>query len=115
MGQEIMIPIVLFIATAAVLIAHISARHRERMAVIEKGMASDDIKALYAREVRRTPFSSLKWGILFLMTGLAVLIGNYLHAVYYVEEGVIIGLVCLFVGIGLVLFYVVAGKKLAQD
>ena len=111
---ELFIPIVLFIATAAVIITYISAKHRERMTIIEKGMSSEDIKALYARDVRRSPLGSLKWGLLFVMAGLAVLVGNFLHQQFYVDEGVIIGLVCLFVGIGLVLFYALAAKKMTQ-
>lgn len=112
--SELMIPIVLFIAAAAVLITYISAKHRERMSMIGKGMSSDDIKALYARETTRSPLGSLKWGILFVMAGLAVLVGNVLHSVYFVDEGVIIGMICLFVGVGLVLFYLLAAKKLSQ-
>ena len=112
--SELIIPVVLFIAIAAVLITYISARHRERMSMIDKGMTSEDIKALYTREVHRSPLNSLKWGILFVMAGLAVLVGNYLHAQYYVDEGVIIGMICLFVGIGLVVFYGLAAKKMSQ-
>jgi CBS domain containing-hemolysin-like protein len=113
--SEIMIPIVLFIAAAAVFITYISAKHRERMSMIAKGMSSEDIKALYTRETKSNPLGSMKWGILFIMAGLAVLIGNYLHNVLFVDEGVIIGMICLFVGIGLLLFYGLAARKLGQQ
>jgi hypothetical protein len=112
--SELLVPIVMFIAAGAVLITYISAKHRERMSMIEKGMSSEDIKALYTRDVRRSPLGSLKWGILFVMAGLAVLVGNLLHSLYYVDEGVIVGMVCLFVGAGLVVFYLLAAKKLGQ-
>ena len=80
--------------------------------MIQKGLSSDEIRAMYTRgEVRRDPFTSLKWGILFLLTGLAILLGNYLHRQFAVGEDFILGLVVLFVGIGLLLFYVIAGKK----
>ena len=112
--SEVIIPVVLFIAIAAILISYITSKHRERMAIITKGMASDDIKAIYTHEIKRSPLGSLKWGILFVMAGLAVLVGNYLRDRFYVEDGVVIGLVCLFVGIGLVLFYALATKKIGQ-
>jgi CBS domain containing-hemolysin-like protein len=115
MNGEVMIPIIFFLAAGAVVIAFVSARHRERMSMIDKGMSSDDIKALYAREIKRSPYTSLKWGILFVMAGIGVLLGNYLHSMYYVDEGVSVGLICLFVGFGLVLFYLLAGRKLAQE
>ncbi len=83
--------------------------------MIEKGLSDDAMKALYSKkEWRRDPLSSLKWGLLFLLAGIAILLGNFLHVHFNLEEGAIIGLVCLFVGIGLVIFYSIASKKLSQ-
>ena len=110
--HEVAVPIVLFSAIAAVFFIWITGRHRERMSMIEKGLSSDEIKALYSRDVKRDPLNSLKWGLLFLLTGVAVMTGNFLHHQFEVEEGpVMIGTICLFVGIGLVLFYGIASKK----
>ncbi len=110
-GPEVLIPLVALVATAAVFITFFSSRNRERMAMIEKGLTSDEIKAMYSRDIRRDPLNSLKWGILFVLAGVAIMLGNYLHEHYGVEEGIIVGMVCLFVGIGLVAFYIVASKK----
>jgi di/tricarboxylate transporter len=113
-SEEVMIPITMFMSFAAVLIIWLITRHRERVTMIEKGLTSDEIKAMYHREIRRNPLTSLKWGILFVLAGVAIVLGNFLHAQYNTDEGVIIGLLCLFVGIGLVLFYNIASKKLNQ-
>lgn len=110
-GPEILIPLVFFISVAAIFITHITSRHRERMAMVEKGLSTDEIKAYFTREIRRDPFSSLKWGLLFVCVGLAVVLGNFLHQQYDVEEGVIIGLVCIFAGCGLLIYYGIASKK----
>jgi hypothetical protein len=110
--NEVMIPIVLFISAAAVLIMHITSRHRERLTMIEKGISSEDIKAMFARgQFRFNPLTTLKWGILAVFVGMATMIGNYIDQVYDVRDGVIIGLVILSAGIGLVLFYAIASKK----
>jgi hypothetical protein len=114
-GPEVLIPIIFLAGIAGVLITYITSRHKERMTMIERGMASEEIKALYSRDTsRRDPISSLKWGILFLFIGLAILLGNYLRAQFHVEEGVYFGLICLMAGIGLLLFYVIASKKTQQ-
>lgn len=113
-GEEVLVPLAFFIFLGAVIIAHVTARHKERMAMVEKGMSSEDIKALYVRQINHDPLSSLKWGILFVLAGIAVMLGNFLHEHYNVDDGAIIGLVCLFVGIGLVLFYSIASKKMNQ-
>lgn len=113
-GPEVLIPIIAFLSTAGVFIAYFSSRNRERMAMIEKGLSSDEIKAMYTRDIRRDPLNSLKWGILFVLGGIAMLLGNFLHERYGVEEGIIVGMVCLFVGIGLVTFYLITSKKTGQ-
>jgi len=112
-SDDFLIPIAFFIFLGAVILTAITSRHRERMAIVEKGLSSEDIKALYSRSTERNHLGSLKWGILFILGGAAILLGNFLHVQYNVEEGVIIGMVTLFVGIGLVLFYAIAGKKSA--
>ena len=75
-GEEVLIPIVAFIFFGGVIITYITSRHRERMAMVEKGMTSEDIKALYVRQINRDPLSSLKWGILLVLAGAAVLLGR---------------------------------------
>jgi hypothetical protein len=110
--SEVYIPIVLFISAAAVVIMHIASRHRERITMIEKGMSSEDIRAIFARgEYRSNPLGTLKWGILAVFVGLATLIGNYLDVQYGVRDGIVIGLIILFAGIGLVVYYAIAAKR----
>jgi len=110
--NEVYIPIVLFISAAAVVIMHIASRHRERLTMIEKGLSAEDIKSLFAREQRRdNSLGVLKWGILAIFVGAAVLIGNYLDSMYGLRDGIIIGLITLSGGLGLVVFYVIASKK----
>ena len=106
-----MVPIAFFLFLGGVIITHLTARHKERMAMVEKGMSSEDMKALYVRQLNRDPLSSLKWGILFVFAGVSLLLGQYLNQQYHIEEGAIVGLVILFVGVGLVLFYGIASKK----
>lgn len=110
--SEFYIPIVFFVMTAAVLITMIASRHRERITMIEKGMSSEDIKALFTRgQFRTNPLTVLKWGLLLVFVGLGILLGNYLDAAYGVRDGVMVGLVALFGGIGLTVFYGFAAKK----
>ena len=112
-SEGLLVPIILFLVVGTVLIILITTRHRERIAMVEKGLSSDEIKAMAARpEHPRNPLASLKWGILFVMAGCAILIGIYLHEHYVVQEGVTVGLICLFLGIGLVIYYGLAAKRL---
>ena len=116
--EEVLIPITMFITFGAVLIIWMITRHRERISMIDKGLSSEEIKALSYRDpnrrVRHDPFLSLKWGILFVLAGPAILIGTYLHTQYNTDESVMFGLISLFVGIGLIIFYLIAAKKINQ-
>jgi hypothetical protein len=111
-ATEVIIPIVFFISIAAVWGGIILTRHKERMTIIDKGMDPADLKALYERSGRAAnPLSSLKWGILFVCIGLAVLIGIWLRDQFFFNDGVIPGLMAVLGGAGLVLFYFIASKK----
>ena len=116
MNTEILIPITLFLTVGGVLGFMLLTRHKERMSMIEKGLKTEDIKALYARGEWRqpNPLSSLKWGIIFLGLGIAIVIGMYLRQTYNVEGGIFAGLMALFGGLGLILFYLIANKKLSR-
>ncbi len=109
---EILIPIVFFLAFGAVLGTIILTRHKERMTMIEKGMNAEDIKSLYVKQTFQTnPLASLKWGIVLIGIGTAVIVGMWLRNSFMYDEGIFPGLIATFGGIALVLFYFIAGKR----
>jgi hypothetical protein len=107
------IAIVFFFSTLVIIWGgFILTRHKERAMMIERGLKAEEIQSLYSRSAWRTnPLSSLKWGIIILAIGIAALFGMYLHANFYVEEGVIPGLMAAFGGAGLIIFYFIAKRK----
>ena len=115
-GPTFLIPIFFFLSTGSILAVYLFTRHRERMAMINKGMQSEEIAAIYARQPFRShPLTSLKWGMVFVAVGIAALVGIRLEAIGEFGEGVIPALMCLFGGIALVLFYLIARKKEPQS
>jgi hypothetical protein len=86
------------------------------MGMIEKGMKAEDIKAMFGRSFEEPhPLTSLKWGIVLVSVGLAVMLGLFLHSAYNnIEGGIFPGLVAVFGGAGLILFYFIANRKV-QD
>jgi hypothetical protein len=93
----------------------ILTRHKERMTIIDKGLDPAGSKAMYERKpLRASPLTSLKWGIIFISIGVAVLLGLWLKESYFLNDGIIPGMIALFGGIGLVVFYLMANKK-AED
>lgn len=90
----------------------IVTRHRERLSAMEKGLKPEDVRALFERHsFPANSLASLKWGIVFVAVGIAVLLGLWLHTTFMVAEGVYPGLIALFGGLGLIVFYAFARKK----
>jgi hypothetical protein len=101
-----------FTCTTGILGSLIYTRHKERMTMMEKGLKPEDMKGGFARSVITShPLSSLKWGILLLSVGLGILISSRLHYLYVFDDGVYPGVIALFGGIGLVIYYLIARKR----
>ncbi len=74
-ASEILVPLIVFSATFGMFYVGITARHRERMAMIEKGLASAEPGA------EPGLYKSLKYGMLAIGFGLGLLLG-YLFQTY---------------------------------
>ncbi|MFA6470148.1 MAG: DUF6249 domain-containing protein [Bacteroidota bacterium] len=117
MEPEIIIPIFLFGGTAAVLWKYFDSRHKERMTIIEKGLVDENLRHLYAGFSGKTnPYSSLKYGMLAAFIGVGILVSAFLSQIFYMhEEQITTGIIFLFAGMGLITFYVIAKKRMAEE
>jgi hypothetical protein len=106
-------PIVVAIVFAfPVVLTWIIIRHKEHAAIIEKGLSPEEMKSLYGNLGKApSPLSSLKWGILLITVGAALMIGLWLRDIQNMDEGFIPGMMALGGGIGLLAFYFFAKKE----
>lgn len=112
---EVFIPITFFLTAGGIWGLMALTRHKERMTMIEKGLKSEDIKAMYERgTLRVNPLSSLKWGMVFVAIGLAVMLGMFFRHAFYMDEGIYPALISLLGGLGLVAFYFIANRRSHQ-
>jgi hypothetical protein len=106
------VAVFMFACTAIIWGGFILARHKERITMIEKGMPTEDIKALYERNRQRMGLRApMMWGIVLTSIGLAALIGITLNSWYHLDDGVVPALMALFGGIGLIVFYALERKN----
>ena len=103
MNSEFLIPISFFAMVYG--IVYLIIRRKERLALIEKGADASIFESS-----KKEP-SSLKWGLLLIGIGVGILLGKVL-AVYtrLNEEAAFFSMICLFGGIGLIIFHVIAHK-----
>jgi hypothetical protein len=111
----ILVPITLFILTAAILWKFFDSRHIERKTILDKGLNPSDYMELYKRQAFATnPLSSLKWGLIAIFAGLGTLTAMVLNSWYHYEEIIYPGVILVFGGAGLVVFYSIASKKMKE-
>jgi len=116
MNGEFFIPIFLFGGTAWVLTIYFNNRHKERMAMIEKGVSASDLRGTPMREwLRANPLSSLKWGLLATFVGVGLFIAEWLDRAYFLHESVYFATTLIFGGIGLIVFYLIANAKMKKE
>jgi hypothetical protein len=85
--------------------------YRTRKQLIERGKVDETVKFLYQNQGEALVPSSLKWGLVALGIGLAVLIGQLFVPWDYQGE-VTISLMFIFGGVGLIIHYIIADKRM---
>lgn len=100
--MEILVPISFFATIFGVMYMHYTTRHKERIALIEKGT---DASVFYSNRLKGK-FYSLQFGILAVCIGLGILLGNLLHQAGLQEEVAYNSMVFLMGGVGLIIFHI---------
>ena len=72
--ENILVPIALFAAIFGIVYISVSSKHRQRMAMIDKGLTPADFTE------RADPFRSLKLGMVAVGVGVGLLIGYLLRS-----------------------------------
>jgi hypothetical protein len=106
MAEEILIPIGFFALAFGIVFVVITARNRERMALIEKGADPKDLVS-----GKPTVYGVLKWALLLVGIGFGLFIGS-LISTYTVldEEASYFASALFFGGLGLFVAFLIARK-----
>jgi ABC-type polysaccharide/polyol phosphate export permease len=110
----VFVPITLFASIGVILWKFFESKHKERMGIIDKGLNPADYVELYKHHAFATnPLSSLKWGLVAMFVGVGILIATVLNNWYH-DEMIFPGVILLLGGIGLIVFYSIASKKIKE-
>ncbi len=101
-----MIPIVFFLVTFGIVYVAVTAKNRERMAMIEKGMKPGESSG------KKNTGLLLKWSLLVVGLGVGFFIANLLETYTILEEEpAYFGSVLLFGGLGLLVAYLILNRS----
>ena len=105
---EILVPIALFASIFGIVWVAVSARNKERLALIEKGLDSSIFKQLGQTHWR---YGALKFGLLAIGVGIGLVIANILDVNRIMDEEVAyFAMIFIFGGLGLLSYYKLMGK-----
>ncbi len=104
---EAMIPVAMFIVFAAIVKFIVDSSTRKKL--IEKGLVDEKVKHLFPEKPKPQPLTSLKWGMVCIGVGIALLVGRL--APYDLREEVTIGAMFVLAGLALVIYYFMASRK----
>ncbi|MBP6313683.1 MAG: DUF6249 domain-containing protein [Flavobacteriales bacterium] len=108
-ASEVLVPLIVFSALFGIVYIAVTAKHRQRMAMIEKGLMS-------AEPTKRTdPFQSLKMGMVGIGVGVGLLSG-YFFQTYGMIDGEdnplpYFVMVAIFGGLALIWHFFIVQRK----
>jgi len=100
---------VMFFFGSVVYIFKIFYDYRIKSRLIEKGLSGDDARKIIGYNHSKYSPSSLKWGLILFLVGLAIVIVKVFPD--YIDEDIIFGVTLLAAGVGLLIYYGIAGSK----
>lgn len=80
-----------------------------RKKLVDKGIVDEKASALFQTKIVNNPETSLKYGMVLVALGIAILIGMYGPG--YIQEEVTISAMFILGGLALVLYYFFTSKK----
>ena len=114
--EPVIVTLIVFGSTGIILWKFMESRHREKMAMIEKGVSPADFKGMSLRDVfRLNPLSSLKWGLLAMFVGLGVFFAERMEQLFYWHDSVYPASMLMSGGLALVIFYLIAARKTKRE
>ena len=105
MGVEIIVPVALFASIFGIVYIVVSARNKERLALIDKGL---DANMLHIKTNTHGRYDALKIGLFLIGLAVGLLLGNVLESYTRIQEEVAyFSMVMLFGGLSLIVYYLI--------
>lgn len=112
--EEIMaIPIVTVIFFSIAYTIKVISDNGVRNRIINKGTLDENVKFLFQKQASDYVPNSLKWGMVLMAIGLAVLVGEL--APYGMQEEITVSAMFIFGGAAMIVYYFLASKMLKKN
>lgn len=109
--SDIFIPLIIFGSVVA--IVKIITDTRTKRMLIERGLVDDRVRQLLEAQNELSTLSNIKWGIVLVSIGVAILISRMLDGRWWENEG-LAALIFIFGGAAFLAYYVMANNRLKE-
>lgn len=106
----IIVPAIFFSFVAMIKILSDNAVRRK---LIDKGLIDENVKYLYSNRLESQAPASLKWGMVLIAVGAAILIGQFVP--YSFQEEATISGMFIMAGVALIAYYFLAKRLIAKS
>ena len=107
MLEDVLIPIAFFASAFGIVYVLVSARNKERMAMIDKGADPE----LFRSKFKISQYNMFKWGLLLVGIALGIIVANLLEEASVMNEEVAYpSMILLFGGFSLIASYLLRNK-----
>jgi uncharacterized membrane protein HdeD (DUF308 family) len=84
-----------------------------RNKLISKGMVDENVKYLFWKNTETSAVSNVKWGLVLVGLGLALLLDQF--APFYLRTESVIGFMFLFAGVAFLVYYFIARASIKEQ
>jgi len=104
--RDFLVTFTIVAAVFGMVYMHYMTRHRERLAMMEKGLNPSELTAQKAAR-----WTTLKYGMLLIGVAVGMLVGNWMYQSYDLSNIVsYLSMTLLFGGLSLVLYFIIEAK-----
>lgn len=110
--REVLMPLAIFggLGGAAFFFTKALTDYILKKKMIEKGYVNEDAQAIFKRHADENKFSALKWGLIILFGGLALIILEFIPT--SPESPLPYGLLAFFISLGFLIYYFLVKKEM---
>lgn len=110
--REVLMPLAIFggLGGAAFLFTKALTDYILKKKMIEKGYVNEDTQAIFKRHADENKYAALKWGLIILFGGLALIILEFIPT--SPESPLPYGLLAFFISLGFLIYYFLVKKEL---
>jgi hypothetical protein len=106
--EEVLIPLIIFGAIFGIVYVIVSARHKEKMAMIERGA---DPELFRSKQLKFSQYNLFKYGMFLIGIAIGLIVGGLMAEVHFVDEVAgYFSSILFFGGVALVIAYLLRNK-----